>query len=547
MFPDVKDANIKETFHKIFKDVQAVLQKEKKKDGLIHLALNKPVFVNLWDVSVNRCLYQLLPEVASFCAHLVVLDVIDLERDVPYLDEPPVLSSEKYKERGDNKTVMHIYSRLEYFMLFAGIKHWMNNSTNEVPEAHEIVIVGTHTSEFAARDDGKALRDAINQLKYHITAVANKIGIANVIDSRIVTYCIDGNKDRQSKDLTTIKKSIEKLVNSQPNCEVPIDVNWTFFRSVFYNYSDIVISRHTLRRDARTCGIYADQKLHDCLVMFRNVGSIGYAPEIEGSFMKSHVLWSIPQALEALDHLFYLPYYQSSNNISLSQEEEQGLKQYRYGLVSKAMADKVFKKHESRNLLEFLVCCNVCCNVNGESDLYFMPSLRTKYRTSKPHSSSLYVQQFHSHYATCDQLVIFPKYFDKVFTSVNFIPCEDFNVLSLSCVNDDKEINFEIIYHPQFIEVHVLKGDNDECLLNLSLCSKLKHLCKLVYDHLCTVIYNLTYKFGILCPNSEKTSCPHLIFFDSDSELTLFCETCSANILISDESSNWLMSKIVKQ
>lgn len=551
LFPSPSNSNIKDTFTKVFKGVQSILQKEKRKDGLVQLALNQPTFVNIWDIGVNRCLYQLLPEVASFCEHLVVLDVINLERDVPELDEPPVLTNETYKQREDDKYVMQLYSRLEYFMLFAGIKHWLNNESDEVPEAtYEIVVVGTHTIEFAERKEGKALRESITLLKTRVSAVANKFGLHGVIDPCIITYCIDGDRDRQDKDLTVIKNSIEKLVRSQSNCEVPVDVNWMFFRSLFYNYTNIAAPRHLLRKDARACGIYGDVKLHNCLLAFRNVGSLVYVPEIESSFSNSHVLWNIPLVLEMLDKIFYLRYYQSSNTINLSDEDEPNLKRYQCGLLSKTLVEKVATKQNCQSLLEYIACCNICVNVTvgQETDLYFLPSLRTSYRNTKPHSSSLYVVHCTSHYAFCDHLVIFPQFFHKVFSypdQVDFTPCKDFNVLTFHCITGGKEADVEIVYHPRFIEIHVPScgsgiGKN---LLNLALCSKLKQLCTLVYDHVCAMIYNLTYQFNVLCPNSSETSDPHFIVFNGD-ELKLFCDFCKEYILINDERSNWLMSRL---
>jgi hypothetical protein len=546
LFSNAKHAHVKASFSKIFKNVQSILQKEKRKDGLMQLALFQPTFVNLWDLGVNRSLYTLLPEVARYCEHLMILDVLDLEKDVPKLDEPPVISSRYCRDRGDDELVMRLYSRLEYLMLFAGVKRWFNNNPTAI-RAPEVTIIGTYTNEFAQRDNRRQLNESIKQLQSRITATAVKLGIDRIIDAHIVEYCIDGDKDCQDKELTILKETIEKMVSGQPNFEISIDANWMFFRALLYNSNTTVVSVDSLYKEAHLCRISKD-RLNDCLVSFRNVGSLLYAPEKEKSFAHCHVLLNIPHLLKLLDRLFYIEYYQKDKETDLSPTEVQDLEWYKLGLVTKDLATALFSKNESDNLLEFLINYRLCTHLKLKGiNYYYMPSLLKKYHSSRLHLTSLYVQNF-NHYGRCDEFLHFHRYLPKIFNSsdeeTQFIPGEEFNKYSFTYTTQNKTKMVDIIYHKTFIEVHVTSDDNSQDkVLNVDLCKKLINLCKEVYDDVCSNTMYLTYDLSIICPYSDNfIDKPHFIPFYENYTTTLYCKTCCREVSIDDDRLTWLMA-----
>ena len=546
LFPNSADAHIKNHFKKVYKDVIALLQKEKKRDGLTQLALFQPAFLNLWDVGVNRSLYQFLPELSGRCESLVILDVLDLERDVPNLDDPPVLSNDLYKQRGDDKLVMRIYSRLEYFLFYAGLKCWFNKNPAAM-KAPEVTIIGRHTQEFAERDGGVMLKETIHQLQFRINALASKMGIANVIDVNIVTFCTDGDNESKEKELSRLKQVIEKLISVQPGYEEPFDAKWIFFRSLFYNYNHVTIPRDVLVKDALSCGILTQRELEECLLAFRNIGSILYAPELDCSFSKNQVSVDVCCVLENLDKLFYLHYYESVGKLSISPEYQKDMRLYGYGLVTKALANEIFTKQESESYLEYLIACEVCARVTVDGEeLYFMPAIRCKNRMSSMNKSSLFVQ-YHCHYAQCDQLVVFQNYIAKIFKlpdKIEFLPTKEFNVFSFKYTNTSEKVSvqIEVIYHTSIIEIHVSDNNGkDTNPLNLSLCSKLISLCKNVYDHICSNIPDLAFDFSVMCPNSTPNE-PHFInyFINYPDSPTIFCSHCKKDI--KSDFTLWLMA-----
>lgn len=543
LFPDISDANIKTALGKIYKEVRTLLQNEKKRDSMIELALLQSIFVNIWDVGVNRCLYEFLPVVAGHCEHLLLINVIDLERDVPCLDEPPLLLSETYKKRGDDKLVMRLYGRMEYFMLLAGLKRWFNkNPTNLM--APEVIVVGTYTKDLAAKNGVEELK---RKLRSHLTAMATQFEIENVIDTTILTYCIDGDKKLREKELSILKYTTEKMISSQPNFEQPFDPKWMFLRSLFYNPNSLAVSLEDVAKVARSCKIPSQDRLHQCLLAFRNVGSLLYNPEMKCNIAQTYALIDIPRVLEHLDRLFYLSHYQSTGAVVLTHEEQESMGWYWYGLINKTLADKVFTRQDSTICLEYLTCCKVCTEVRiGDETMYYLPSLRKEYCVSPPHTTSLYVQ-YHSHYTQCDQLVLFHKYLPKFFLQsdeVDFVPREEFNVTCFKYTTPDGVVvTIEVIYHAHVIEIYVSCGDQSVGVLNMALCSKLLELCKEVYDDVCLDVQNLRYDFSVMCANSEQDGEPHFVNFHVNYNMhELYCKTCDGMIPFSDDRSHWLVS-----
>lgn len=567
LFPSMSDVAIKTTLEKLYKKVRALLQSEKKDDGMTQLALFKPLYINIWDVGINRCLYQqLLPVVAGHSKHLVILDVIDLERDVPTLGEAASMSFDKYKERGDDKLLMNLYNKFEYFMLMAGLKKWFNPDEAPAQEQFDVTIVATYTKQFLTEKGEDGVKMYVVNLKRQVDVWADEFGISKIINPNILMFCIDGDKAMKERELSAVKKTIESLVKAHASTSPVMKsfpAKYSLLRSLFYNPNSLSVSFSQLSKLARSCGVYTEEALRECLVFFNNIGSIIFNPKMDPRKGQLHIIIDVPRIIGFLDKLFYIQYYHSNGSMSLSIEEQQSLNYYEHGLVTDIIANKVFTKNESQVVLWCLSWFKVAAEVTvNKKRLYYMPSLRNKPHISSPRQLSLYIQ-FDRHYVECDQLVLFHDNLSKVFPSpeniVDFDPCDEFNITRFKYTSADDtntSLMIEIIYHSKVIEVRILRTGSqgeEKGVLNMKLCAKILHLCKLVYDDVCkNVQIGIKYDFCIYCPeNDPDNPNPHFIKFlpskissSTSGTKTLTCEECKTEVPITDSRLLWITSPV---
>ena len=520
--------------------------------------------MNVWDVGTNRALFsQLLPVVAGHSKQLVILNVIDLERDVPTAtDETPRMSYERYQKRGDDKIFMQLYSKFEYFMLMAGLKKWFNPDISQPGEQYHVTLIGTYTKQLLTEKGEEGVKELVVLLKEHVTLWGAEFGISSIINPNILTFCVDGDKGLRDRELSVVKQSIQSLVKAHAKNSAILKsfpAKYSLLRSVLYNPTSLSVSFKRLSVLARACCIYTDDSLKECLLVFRNIGSVIFNPEMDQRTEQLLIIIDVSRMIKFLDRLFYIEHYNSTGAIRLSTEEKQYLNYYRHGLVTTHIAEKLFTKSEYQAVLWYLSFCKVAVEVKvHDKQLYFMPSLRNKANTSSPRQLSLYVQ-FDRHYVQCDQLVLFHHKLTKAFPlpdSVEIDPCDEFNMTRFkykSGSDSNSSLIIEILYHKSVIEVRVMASDShgeEQGLLNISLCSKILSLCKLVYDDVCNnVQIGLKYNFCLFCPRNDPDSVsPHYIKFSPGESKLLYCNECDADVkeLIKGDRLLWINSEINK-
>lgn len=534
--PGVTDPDIKEHFAKVFKGVKALIEKESKQNNLVELALSSPTFINLWDVGVNRALYQLLPGVASRCKRLVVVDVIDLERDVPNLHKPPEAFPDEAVKRGDSEIVMKLHSRLTYFLMFAGLKRWFNPdpSTSLSPE---VTIIGTHTQSFASRDDGKHLDKAKQTLHHAIMHAATKMGIMYVIDPHIITYCT--NKRDNTDDLNKVKDTIEQLIQSQADFQTDVSAKYIFLRSLFYDSSQLVTHREEVARKAYQCNLLDDKEIEKCLIEFRNAGSILYYPNLLPPPVRDQIIFNVVNIVQVLDKLFYLEYYNNEGTLSLAGQSPRDMELYKYGLLTESLAERIVGKRYCHMFLDYMISCEVCTVVEVSSQkLFFVPTVRNDFDASCPQKPSMYIT-YNIAFLQYDSLSLFPKFLHTVFetSEAQLVKTTQSNMFSFNYYPSlsSPPSQVRIIYHKDVVEVCV---PSLQTTFNSYLSSGIIALCTKVFDHLSTYQQSLRYKLCIMCPNTYESVKHHYVPFYvgyRPNHKELYCNDCKGNIGTTDK------------
>ena len=314
--PKIRDPKIRNHFWDIYQAVKGYVEKAKKDNTIVDLALSRHIMVNIWDLGVNRALYDIFPSMACYSDSIVVIDVCDLERDVPNLNRPPDLSKkDDYSAWKDDRSVLQVESRLYYLTLMAGVKQWYSSDTQGgmVPQA---VLVGVHTKEFRERNDGKDLETALKRLSQRVSDQSTKLGITDTIESDVVAVCIDEEHgEAAEKEIKKFKEAIEKIMLAQSNIETSFPVSYMFLRSLFYKHESSHILKSEMAAVGRSCGILLEQSFHELLESCRNVGSVMFFPELAVSPASAHVILKVAEFVGQASKLYYLQRHVDQNEV----------------------------------------------------------------------------------------------------------------------------------------------------------------------------------------------------------------------------------------
>lgn len=540
--PFLQDKEIQHHFIRLYRAIKDLIEEKIKLDELSELALFQPTFINIWDIGVNRVLYDNLSSVCSQSKRLVMVICLDLERDVAQLNTPPdMMCKESYSQRGDSKLVMRVQSRLHYILLLAGVKRWFGRQLPN-PEAPEAIFLGFHTQEFASLNGGKKLQETIDLLQRSILAEAEKMNITNVINPKILSFCTDATC--AADELNMLKMSIETLVHAQPDSSTVFQARGMFLRSLLYgDDKPMLVTRSAISSLAKKCGIYFDKELENFLANCRDTGSLLFYPRSANHFLYDHITLDLVKPLALLDRLYYLRIYIASKAIEPMTEEQ--LEQYRYGIISKHLAMKVFKNNSTIDLfMHYLSNSQVCTNISatGHEEKYFFPSIRTLADESSADDNSLFVR-YSSHLWHSSCLILYIKLLENFFqvpSEALVSYTEHYNtVLFKIYLNSSQATDVLVIYNLKkpFIEVRI----NDlQKSLHLDLCSRFVQLSHKVFQYLSDYLQNQKFELCIKCPeNNDHLAC----FFLTYHQNVVYCKECGKSVKITDNRLSWLSAE----
>ena len=539
--PALQDKEIQQHFIRVYKAIKGLIEDKAKVEGLSELALFHPRFVNIWDLGVNRAHYHFLASGASQCERLVIVLFVDLEKDVSRLDTPPDIAGKKpYTQRGDDKLVMKILSRLHYLLLLAGFKRWFNRSSLN-PKAPEAIIVGLHTKEFATISGGKKLAETVDHLQRAVLVEADKMGISNVLVPKVPTFC--SNANNQSDELNKLKATIEELVHSQDHAVTVFDAKCMFLRSLMYgDDKPMLIRRKDVARLASKCGIYFEDELDDFLRNCRDTGSLLFYPKAMNRFLYDNIALDVLKPLRLLDRLYYLLTYSADATKGIGTLATEDIEQYRYGIISKKLASRVFKDEDVDSFLLYLSKSQVCVDISlsGHQEKYFFPSIRTSVDMSAPNKYSLFIK-YDNEFLHSACLTLFVKFLNEFF----LVPSEallshtkDYNTVLFKIYEtpSTKPTDVLVISHIKRSLVEVRITDLEE-KVNLELCSKLVHLSHKVFQHLGEHLQYLKFSLCVRCPVDDSHFAQFYLRYHQSE---IYCQDCKKSVLIADSRICWL-------
>ena len=541
--PFLQDRVIQQHFIRVYEAIKVLIEEKAKSSSLTELALFQPSFINIWDIGVNRALYEFLASGAAQCERLVMVLFIDLERDVPQLDTPPdMIGKKSYVDRGDDKLVMKIHSRLRYLLVLAGIKRLFSSDSSSI-NAPEAIIIGLHTKEYASLNGGETLQQKVQLLQRAVLVEADKMKISSVIDPKIPTFCT--NAINESDELNKLKLIIEELVDSQPEYDTFFKADNMFLRSLLYGEDKpMSVSRSTISRLASKCGIYLEDQLDDFLTNCRNTGSLMFYPRSTNNFLYENITLDVVKPLKLLDRLYYMPTLVESGVI-IPPIGIEDTEQYSYGIVSKKVLSKLFYDVEDIDeFLQYLLNLHLCSRISlsSQEEKYFFPSVRIAADMSCPQSHSFFIKHTSDflHSACLTLYVNFLPNFFLVPSEAVISHTEHYNTVLFKVYKTPSSLPTDVLVishlKQSLVEIRIADLENN---INMELCSRFVRLSHMVFQHVSNHLQFLKFELCINCPKDKDHFAKFFLRYHHHGN-EVYCKDCTTSIPITDNRLCWL-------
>ncbi len=537
---------LRETFSALVDEIREIgdpLEGGKKKLSLS----NTIAFLNIIDFGVNRAVYEIVPLIAEGCNRMILLNLLDLSRDLDMMKAIPDLS--RYTKDGDDAHLMQLRSRLYYILYIAGIlkptEARSASSTKPAVQAPRVLLVGTHKDKLHESSEDAAFHAM--RLRKVIGARAAEIDIDSVIQPGMPTI-----NATSLEDVAELKDTIESMIEAQ-DFKVDMPVKWLFLRRVLHQYSrkyaTFYIPRKDLVRLAQKCGITEEKSFHEFVTTFRDGGSIISCPRIRA--LVRNIIIDPVLFIRELDKLYYYLSFAQTQDGTRRTHIEVSLSQ---GIVCRELATVFWGEHADF-LLEVLQDADLVtalgesygftCPGCESSECYFMPSLRERPYKKKPttDTNSLFVV-FDCDYVPAHIQTHFVNALGDKFAEGIELQGTDYYNATKFVYRHPSEVTFtiNIIFHSKNVEIQVLFESKVTREALASVYSALKTLTVEIFTHCSEHVQDMQSELAVLCPQSNERELHYIPFHtncQSVDELTL-CRACGHHVRLSEATKLWI-------
>ena len=493
------DQKIDQYFDQLFQKLDKFMFDLEAMEKEHSLTTSSLTFMNVWDVGVNRGVYEVLSMLAPQCSNLLLLNTFSLTEDAESLHEVPDLNSphynSRYKERGDHRSLMRLQTKLQY--LFYPMRVCSDKEES-------IVLVGTHHSP---RLSNKEVKEKGDKVLRTIKVKAEHHSRAHCLVPGVVA--VDSSKE---KDVQKLQKVLEHMIEKKNRYEVDMPLSWVFLRCFLASTKKIYLTMPELVETARKCSISKQDEVDEFVKLFSSCGSLIHISNLCPECADEYVVLRPAEFLKEIDKLYYIHRARGADGQPIHIPDDP-LLDPRRGNVSVALAQRLWSEGTGDDQMHnfFLHSLRRLGVLSAlwkgkysprQAAKYFMASIRRDPDTKvlSPNSSSLYLI-LHSFLLPFPLQSEFLMHFQAVQPpQFTFEPTNNFNKLTFLWTQTEKPIRFHISLRGEYVEVSV-----DTSSPSLALCSMLKTACVQVMDHIrgSKPELKLDYSMAIMCPHSS--------------------------------------------
>ena len=192
-------------------------------------------FINLWDLGMNKALYEIVGAAANIgkVKNFLLIDVLDLSRDSQCLEDKLDMTDEKlYGNRDQSVELFRLHTTLAYYILM------ILGAKGSTLTSKSALLVGTHADKFHNCDGTHAdefhnhdeLTKAVEKVQLGVKARAGEYGLQDVICPAMIS--VDA---RNPDDVEMVKKQLDTLIDEVHCFEGDIRLSWIFLRTMLHS------------------------------------------------------------------------------------------------------------------------------------------------------------------------------------------------------------------------------------------------------------------------------------------------------------------------
>ena len=484
-------------------------------------------FVNVWDVGMNKAVFDILGMLVPDCENSILVNFLSLDRDADSINEKPRLGDPCYKgrygHRDDDQELLSLRSKLEYlcYPMF-------------VVPSDSSVLVATHSGLIDAEVKRKT-KEIQQKVKMHVDSLKESHSSLNVPQVVPVAYRKDG-------DTEILRHTLEEIIAKKGQFRVELSLKWVFLRTFLASTNKLYITLPEVRKYAKLLHI-TDGEIADFLRLFTKCGSFihvgGICPECADEFI-------ILKPADFVHEVEKLYYDTGDVDPKLKEDREKGYvsKEFARALWAQSKSGPFersgFFIHTLRRLglLAPLLPKNITTNYT-DSEVFFMPRIRPKACNTEAAHDSLFLT--HSVVFPFPLQSEFVQYFQRVLTEfVEFNPMDCFNTLRFKNITGvgSEHLTLHFMEMGGYIEVSgkqfnryfrsVIKTSCIEVMAGIQ-----RKKPKLKLD----------YSLAVMCPYVDDAEHEHFIrihALETANTRKLFCYKCQRLVAVEGGCLEWV-------
>ena len=448
--------------------------------------------INIWDINRSKSIYHFLPALWGHLDRSYLWLFLDLDHDKSKLHQLPSVP-----ENGD--LIMRYHTNLYYFLRYTMLVKSRRQDRENV------------CSLFAMNESGNL--DGIYSIEGHIKEAAMQMGVKALIKEPITPL------QQRDSDVELLSGKLDSLANETLNSSQQIPLSFVFLRSLFYDHERIYITKSELQ--SMGCDLkMTELDLIEFCTFFMSSGSFIDVSQIDST--SPYVIVKPMRFLRELDKIFC----DSDSHIT------------GYGLVTEEKAKAIFGQ-EYQFFMDVLVSVDLAIKLKGnridfegtpplspDHTYYYMPDVRVEPPNLTCHPSALNLLLEISCPLSHLQVVFAKAYFANVSQQSSLLVLNKNTPINITSfrtksVNSSEEINFQLRYLGNVIEIHLPKVD---LLADEAFCTDVVRACnKMMIDNW----VQTKYAFTVTCSGHESANYFHCVrhILPQDGQ----CKCCKEN------------------
>lgn len=525
------DAKLDRCFFDIFKHFDQSFSQVKMEEKRWMLTTGSLSFVNVWDIGVNKGVYEVVGTLAPECQNVIVLDHFSLTDDVDSIDNIPNLDAPRYngryKCRKDAQNTMKLQTKFRYlcYPLFV----FPDNDKS-------FLLVGTHNG---------LLQSEIEQKSKKVLQTVKIQADSHNRSHSLMPYVVPVQQHKK-EDIESLRHTLEEMFAKNKQYLVELPLKWGFLRTYLASRKELYITLPELKVIAKKLHISDEEEVNDFLKVFSNCGSLIHISGLCPECADEYVILKPAEFLKEVEKLYYI------ETASGAQVSEVLMEKQKKGYISKRLAEALWTKQARSDcthsfFIHALRRLGILAALKGKKDdksteksdkkleKYFMPTIRSKAWNEDPTHDSLFLPHG----------VVFPfhlqsqflMYFQEVLADiVKFDPTDSFNTLRFWNRTGIGSKYLTLCFMGRYIEIC---GEN----FSKTFRSMIKTACIQVMAGIQDSKPKLHLdSLAIMCPSHTTRPVHFVEFHPLECVGELFCNKCLSMVDVTGGSLEWLQS-----